>query len=150
MRCMYLTPKFSSGKVLYKGSSSSHHADISCMAFIWARLVVLTKHYLVVLCVVYSRWLVLYFLSQFVCVTQRNYTSWIVQAFPSSSVSKYPNLNVQLHNNPSSATWLVCSEEAEIFGLWKTQCSFVPIWERIYLGLEQRAFVLPLQKSHIK
>lgn len=68
----------------------------------------------------------------------------------SSYVSKHPNLNVLAHSNPSSATWSTCSEEAEIFGLWKAQCSFVSVGEKLYrkyVGFEHRAFVFPLRAT---
>ena len=48
------------------------------------------------------------------CVTPGNYTPWIVQVLPSSAFSKHLDLNIPSHNNLSSATWSVCSVEAEI------------------------------------
>ena len=81
------------------------------------------------------------------CVTPRNYTPWTVQTFPPSSVAECPNLSTPLCNNPSSATWSVSSEEAEMPGLWEEQCSFVSVGKEIFWNLSTEHLSSPCRRA---
>lgn len=122
---MYLTSKLSSGNVLYQG----FYPVLIVQVFLaWhcrhlsepGELPSQTSRLVVILCMVYTRWLILYFLPQFVpslvYVSLQGTPYGLSRHFLHPLFQSTQIWTFLFHNNPSSATWSVCRRGGQ--NLW--------------------------------